>query len=350
MAWSDIVDPRDDLFHSNDGDPYWNEACFTSFRIPERKLMCLFYFYFRPNQKTVMAGPIIWDGTGDQISNCLYYAWDWHLPMPEGAQMFDFELVNGLKVEPIELQKSYRFTYSGPGCELDVSFQATCDPHYMLLLNGDVDPGMSDYVTRTAGHPTGHYEHFGLMNGTMDIRGEKIEVVNAATLRDHTWGPRPVRSNIDRQRGSYSYAQAPDGSGFNTFTAIRDTGPEPDPLIGTTDPITSGFYLKDGKMGHIERGQRVCTARGHDGRPLAETIEAVDHFGRELHAEGTVRNWLCWPGLFGDVMAFWCMQTFNFDGHVDAPGEIQDFMPYRQYRRFHTEGLGTRQVLRNVAG
>jgi len=323
------------MFHPTNGDPYWNEACFTTFRIPERNLMCLFYFYFRPNQKTAMAGPIIWDDSGDEISNCLYYAWDWHLNIPDGADMFEFKLANGFGTETLELQKSYRHTYSGPGCEIDVTFTAACAPHYMRLWNDDVNPGMYDYVKIAGQHSTGHYEHFGHMNGVMTIRGQEIPVVNAAVLRDHSWGPRPVRSNIDRMRGGYLYGQTPDGSGgFNIFS-VSEYPIDEDPIVGTTERITSGFYIKDGLRGHIENGTRRCIERGADGRPLKEIIEATDEHGRTLYAEGTVRNWLRWPGLFGDVMVFWCYETWNFDGHQEAPGELQDYMTYRHYRRFY---------------
>ncbi|MCW3014770.1 MAG: hypothetical protein JWO02_1862 [Solirubrobacterales bacterium] len=335
MSWTTTVAPADDRFHPTDGDPYWNEACFTTFRIPERNLLCLFYFYFRPNQKIAMAGPIIWDENGDEISNCLYYAWDWHLPIPEGADMFDFELANGFSVKTIELQQSYQYTFEGPDCSIDVTFTSSSEPHYMRLRDGDVDPGMFDYVKVTDQHSTGHYEHHGLMNGTMTIRGEQIDVVNAAVLRDHTWGPRPIRSNIDRMRGGYLYGQSPDGTaGFNVFSVSQFPIDE-DPIVGTTEVITSGYYLKDGLVGHIAEGTRRCTHRGPDGRPLREVIEAVDEHGRELRAEGTVRNWLRWPGLFGDVMVFWCLETWDFDGYTDAPGELQDYMTYRHYRRFH---------------
>jgi hypothetical protein len=335
MAWSDVVAATDDNFHPNDGDSYWNEASFVTFRIPERNLMCLLYFYFRPNQNTVMAGPIVWDDTGDEISNCLYYAWDWHMPIPEGADMHDFKLVNGFGCETLDLQKSYRFTHTGPGCDLDVTFTATSEPHYMRLMKGDVNPGMFDYVKTTEQHATGHYEHFGHMNGTLTLRGERIDVIDAAVLRDHTWGPRPVRSDIDRMRGGYLSGQSPDGAaGFNIFS-VSEYPIDEDPILGTSETITSGFYLKDGKAGHVEQGTRRCTERGEDGRPLKEVIEAVDEHGRELNAEGTVRNWLRWPGLFGDVMVFWCYESWNFDGYEDAPGELQDYMTYRHYRRYY---------------
>lgn len=57
MVWSEVINPADDSFHPRNADPWWNEASYISFRVPERDLMGLLYFYFRPNQNTAMGGP-----------------------------------------------------------------------------------------------------------------------------------------------------------------------------------------------------------------------------------------------------------------------------------------------------
>ena len=160
MSWAETIGPRDDLFHTTDGDPYWNESSFISFHLPERNLLGLLYFCFRPNHNMCMGGPIIWDHTGSQLSDCLYNAWDWHMPIPEGAQMFDCSLANGVAVQTLELQKSYRQLYEGPGCKMDVTFTATMKPHYMRKFDDKrVNPGMADYVTQVGSVQTGHYEY-----------------------------------------------------------------------------------------------------------------------------------------------------------------------------------------------
>lgn len=338
MNWSDEVDVRDDRFHQTDDDPYWNESSFISFHDVERNLLGLLYFYFRPNQKTVMAGPILFDHTGSEFSDCLYQAWDWHMPIPDGADMFDFSLPNGFAVKMLEPLRRYRHTYEGPHCSFDLTFEATTEPHYLRLHKGELNPGMADYVKQSQ-VPTGHYDQCGLMSGSLTIRGETVEVIDSPTLRDRTWGSRPIRSNVNRLRGGYTYGQAPNGDCFLTFC----TSPyevEHDPLEGTTENITGGFYQRDGKKGNIEIGTRRCTGRGPDGRPRGEIIDAVDEYGRELHAVGTVRSLIRWPHLWGNVLCFWCLQTFDFDGHVNVAGELQDYMTYEHSRRLQDRRAG----------
>ena len=213
-----------------------------------------------------MAGPIIFDQSGSEFSDCLYQAFDWHLPLPDDAQMFDFKLANGFAVQTIEPLQSYRHTYESRHCNFDLTFQATTEPHYLRLVKGELNPGMADYVKKSS-VPTGHYDQCGLMNGTLTLRGETLKVVNSPTLRDRTWGARPIRSNVNRLRGGYTYGQAPNGDCFLIFC----TSPlqvEEDPLVGTTENISGGFYNKDGKKGNIASGTPRCTRRGPGGRAL----------------------------------------------------------------------------------
>lgn len=55
MPWSNDAALSDEGFHPRTDDPWWNESSFITFRIPERRLFGIIYFYFRPNQNTAMA-------------------------------------------------------------------------------------------------------------------------------------------------------------------------------------------------------------------------------------------------------------------------------------------------------
>ncbi|HTK63994.1 MAG TPA: hypothetical protein VL595_16520, partial [Pseudonocardia sp.] len=92
MGWTDKIDIADEHFHPRSDDPYWSENSLLGFNVPERNLSAFIYFYFRPNMNLVVAGPAMWDHTGEDVYNCLYYGWDQHLAIPEGADMMDFEL------------------------------------------------------------------------------------------------------------------------------------------------------------------------------------------------------------------------------------------------------------------
>jgi hypothetical protein len=43
MVWSAEINPDDDKFHPRTNDPWWNEASYITFRVPERDLMGLLY-------------------------------------------------------------------------------------------------------------------------------------------------------------------------------------------------------------------------------------------------------------------------------------------------------------------
>lgn len=339
MAWTETITVDDEKFHPRTDDLWWNESSYITFRVPDRDLVGVLWFYFRPNQKTATGGPMIFDASGSSLNTILHNGWGWHMPMPEGAEMFDFTLANGLSIETLNPQKAYRHTYDGQGCAFDLTFTATCDPHYMRLDKDKVNPGMADFVHNVAETvTTGHYEHFGRMNGTLEVDGETIEVVDSAVFRDRTWGPRPVTPNMSPQRGGYSLGMGPDDSAFNTFA--QPTRPwEEDPVDGEVDKIVAGCYVKDGVMATITSGTRRRIA-ADDGHPLGEIIDATDELGREVHAEGTVTSYVELPGLWGTLAFWWCGQKWNFDGHTDAQGELQDFMTARHFRKW----MRTREV------
>jgi hypothetical protein len=120
MAWTEEASVVDELFHPRTDEPWWNEASYISFGVPECDLMALLYFYFRPHQNTAMGGPLIWDPTGRMFNTIARNGWSWHMGIPEGAEMFDFTLENGFGCGTIEPQKDHRYTYESPGCEFEV--------------------------------------------------------------------------------------------------------------------------------------------------------------------------------------------------------------------------------------
>jgi hypothetical protein len=335
MVWSEDINVKDDNFHPRNNDPWWNEASYISFRVPERDLMGLLYFYFRPNQNTAMGGPLIWDPTGRSMNTIAHNGWSWHMGIPEGADMFDFKLENGFGCDTIVPQQEHRYSYESPGCEFELTFTASYPPHYLKLdrQKNDVDPGMFDFVRDVEGDiTTGHYEHFGRMNGTLILNGETIDVSDGVVFRDHTWGPRKILANMHRLRGGYSLGMADDRNAFNTF-ATCDIPWEDDPIDGVKDKITAGFQVKDGVPATIVSGTRQ-RINAPDGWPLGEIIDAVDELGRELHAEGRIVSGLDWPGLWGDLAAYWCYERWDWDGNNAVCGELQDWTYARHFRKW----------------
>jgi hypothetical protein len=337
VAWSNVISAADEGFHKATEDPWWNESSFTTFRIPERKLFGILYHYVRPNQNTVMAGPWFVDDTGDEMSTCRYNGFDWHMSIPAGADMFDLVCENSYSVRTLEPQLRYRHSYKAPGCEFDLTFTADRLPVAMQSAGERINTGMRDFVQDVERAATGHYEQTGVMNGSLVLEGEPIDVVDAAVIKDRTWGPRRILIEQRKPRGSYLFARADRDNSFQAF-AMSDRPWEQDPIVGAPDPVVHGFYVRDGVAGRLVSGTRRVLERHPDGRPVRETLDATDEHGRELHAVGEIVSLLKWHSPYGGVMTHWCYENWSFDGHTDAPGELQDWLMGRQMSRWIRAG------------
>jgi hypothetical protein len=331
MPWAETVDPTDHYLHETDGDPWWNESTFMSFRIPGRNVMVILYHYFRPNQNTAVGGPIVYDETGCDMATTLHYAFDWHMPIPEGAELFDCKLANGLTLQTSEPQKQVRYSYEGRDCEIDITFTAAREPYYTKKRGGG-EHALDDFVQQSE-LTTGHYEQYGYANGRMVIHGEVIDVVDSVVILDRSWGPRVTLTLMERKRVTYASAMASPDHAFHIWAANSRPADE-DPVDGIDDVVISGYYVKDGELGDVIGGTRRCLERGHDGKPLRELLEVQDSLGRRFTAEGRTLAPLRWHGLYGDFMSFVCQTEWSWDGLEAVPGEVQEWMMFSTYRRF----------------
>jgi hypothetical protein len=327
MPWSNDITVADEKFHPRTDDPWWNESSFVSLRIPERELLLVLYFYFRPNQNTAMGGPWIVDPHGDDWATC--NGFDWHMPIPEGADMYDFELESGLSVRTIGPQHSYRYGYTSEGCDFDLTFIADRPP---VAMRADENVNMGDYIQDVNEVSVGHYEQTGVINGLLNVGGESIRVVDAAAIRDRTWGPRKLLAAQRKVRGCYIFARADTDNSFSLF-AGTDVPWEDDPILGTTERITSGFYTEDGVMAQIVGGTRKVVERDELGRPMREVLDAVDELGRTFHAEGEIHCHLKWNTMFGGVVMYWCYEQWTINGKP-APGELQEWFMWQHFSTF----------------
>lgn len=317
-----MIKVEDDFFHTKSQDPYWNESSWFGFQLPERRMTGYVYFYHRPNLGYTVGGVALWDPTGENVHDCLHYDWGDPYPMPAGAQMYDFALPNGLRVQMLEPLKSFRFQYSNAehglyenrNCELDAVWTAIMPPHDTGLPQGQDEWGR------------GHYEQPGRLKGTLKI-GSEVIALDCFCERDRSWGRRRVAQN---PRGFFPWAIASDTSAFHVFGAAS-ASPESDDGLGP-DPILSGWYLKDGVCGSITSGTRAIVERGRDGRPLRVRVRAVDSLGRALEADGRTTNMLVWNG-YSYLFMWWAQVEWQFDG-VTAYGEEQDWWPMQQARHF----------------
>lgn len=316
------IEIADDYLHPRPDHPCWNESGWFSFMNIERDLAGWVYFYHRPNMGYTIGGVCAWDPSGAENYDCLFYDWGEPYPLKPGAEMFDFALDNGLKVSTIEPLKSYKFDYRGEsaytagGCTLDLTFTASLPPH---------DAGMPKGLDEWG---KGHFDQAGRMAGTLRIGAETI-AIDCVSQRDRSWGVRKLQGN---PRGQMIWAIG-EKSSFHAL-AISRLPMDADPVIGTTEQVIIGYYLKDGEYGDITPGNGTIRVieRDRTGRPLRYLLAATDSLGRRLEAEGRVRNMLNWQG-YSWLMTFWSLVEWTFDGQT-AYGEGQDYWPLQQSRAF----------------
>jgi len=331
-GWCEEVNIRDEYFHKYSSDPYWSENTLMGFTVPERNLCGFIYMYWRPNMNLVVAGPCVWDHTGEDVFNCRYYGWDQHISIPPGAEMYDFKLSNSLSCKMIEPHKEYRWTYDRFGFKLDLTWKAYAPPHYMRgpkKEGEEENPGIKNWVAPEGKLPVGHYEQAGYLTGWIELDGERIEI-NCGALRDRGWGPRHA-DIADPLRGGWPYVFASAQSGWHLYDPNTTYQWQDDPVEGTTETVTHGFYIRDGIKAQVVSGWRKAE-RGRDGRVLTQVIHAKDELGRELIAKGKTLNWIKWP-INGDIVVWWSLVRWEYDGQV-VYGEDQDFMNFRHYKQY----------------
>ena len=120
----------------------------------------------------------------------------------------------------------------------------------------------------------GHLDQHGRMTGRLRLGREEF-AVNCGTVRDRSWGPRVVRSDlrIGNAHGTgideafYAYVQQ-DASG--------------------REVIHAGSLLRDGLRAELVEGFR--STEWQNGWPSQLRIEATDTEGRSLLAVGSCRN------------------------------------------------------------
>ena len=312
----------DDYFHPRPEHPYWNEAGWFSFMVPERNIAGWVYAYHRPNIGYTVGGVCAWDASGAENYDCLMYDWGEPYPTPQGAEMFDFTLDNGLSIAIGEPLMQYHLRYQGNndytagGCALDLVFTGDTLPH-----NAGMPGGLDEWGK-------GHYDQSGRMTGTLRL-GDEVISVDCVSQRDHSWGVRKLHGN---PRGQMIWAIGAE-SAFHAL-AVSRLPRDADPVIGTAEDVIIGYYRKDGQVGDLTLGAGNIRVSERDatGRPVEYHIEATDSLGRRLDARGRVRNMLNWQG-YSWLMTFWSLVEWELDG-ATAWGEGQDYWPLQHCRQF----------------
>src|SRR5262245_15144391 len=295
-------DAADEIFHPAGEDPWWNESGWFGFAVPERDINGFVYYFHDVRTGISGGGPALWDPSGEQVYDCLFYDWRWHQPPTGPVDFRDFTLPNSLGHQVLEPMRRYRLSYSQLGLELDLEWTALMEPHE--LGHG------------SAAGPR-HFDQPGRMHGTATLNGERLDV-DCYSLRDRTWGPHRPGA---RRSGDYLWAIASSESHWHAITvAGKQSG---------SDAVIGGYLVRDGELGELVKGTRRVVER-KSGAPARVLLEADDDRGRTLDAEGEVRTalrWLGWPGR----LTFWTLTDWRWDG-IQGWGEDQEFFAREQVR------------------
>ena len=284
--------------------PYWNESVWFSFSIPERRIHGLIQYYFRPNMGMLNGGPAMWDASGTNQWDCLYYNWSHLQAMPPGAQKFDMTARNSLSVKVLEPMSRYKIDYDKEGFGMDLVWEAIGPDHE--LNTGD--PGQQSTARF-------HIEQPGRMKGMIRRHGEEFPI-DCFSMRDTSYGPREYESLAS---GGYFWGISADSS-FHALCMGE----------GREANCIGGFIWKDGQLGSLVSGKRTIVEYGQFG-PSRVVFEGSDKLGRTMRATGTVDPGLVFTG-YTDHTVVWSLTEWDWDG-VTHWGDNQEFCPSETFRR-----------------
>ena len=299
----------DDRFHEPaDADPFWTETCWFTFAIPERKLSGQLYPFFRKNQGVTSGGAFFWDDSGSQIWNCRYAKNLWHLPIPEGQDLTDIELLNGIRYKCLEPLSKYELHYLDPD-EEEVEVHLICDaiakPNYL------------------AGS---HLDQPCRYTGTIRIGDDEFEV-DAFGMRDRSWGSRSqigasLHPKANNKNGGYTYGTMSESDAFHTITAD----------FGEGCVSIHGFLMQDGEWAKLISGRREVLER-KNLYPMRVRITAEDELGRTLEAEGRCHNRLG-VHLNPNLWTWNCLTEWEWNDGKRGWGEDHDNWSASAFRHF----------------
>ncbi|MBV1687169.1 hypothetical protein KRR38_05640 [Novosphingobium sp. G106] len=287
--------------------PYWNESCWFAFSVPERKIHGFFYYFFRPNMNLLVGGPAMWDDSGANSYDCLFYDWQHIQAMPEGAEKFNFRAENGMAVELLEPWKQYRLLYDRHDFKLDLVWTAISEPHDF--------GGLEETTSGATGHRM-HLEQCGRVTGTIRYKGEEF-AVDSYSLRDTSFGERHFGQVM---RGSYFSGIASPDLAFHTLTIGGDG----------EQKVAGGFLIKDGVMASLVGGSRRVTEEGKY-TPAAFAFDMEDKLGRTLSLTARSSSHLIFPG-YPDVPTVWSYLDWETEGQTGLLGDLQEFYPAADFR------------------
>lgn len=275
-----VLTAEDDLLHPAT-DHWWEtETAWFSFNVPERRLGGWFYNQILSTQGVCNGGAWVWD---DSPADALYEVRHQGLPVDVAAiDLRDAQLPNGNHLEVLEPLRCYRVRYHDQG-----AFEAD------LVFTGIMAPNSHPIATAPFWRAR-HFDQPMHVTGTIRLLGEDI-VVDCLSVRDRSWGPRPMGPDPHRPGSPASRSakppRPPEGIGYPFATATERDGwllyTRPTVIEGmASDELSTGYLLQDGTYGHLITGRRRTWLDRATRWIRRIEIEATDEHGRTLEAEG----------------------------------------------------------------
>ncbi|HEV7536877.1 MAG TPA: hypothetical protein VGP90_14650 [Acidimicrobiia bacterium] len=321
-----MIRPEDAQFHPPASDDrMWAETNFFGFEIPDSNMHAGVYALFRPNLGVVNSAIFINSRRVAAAWETDYWESRAYLPMPEGRNLLDYRLDNGLTVRCHKPNELWDISYESPEATIDLRFEALMpgfdihdpdmDPRAKVAARGDLSASAA-YA--------GHFDMTGRITGEVVVHGTRHAVDWFSTM-DHSWG---VRQEV--QPGVMTWLQAHISSDLS-FHVMFDFDPTvgPDQVVDLA--LTHGYVMDHGE------GIGLKAATGRTERsglyPERITLELVDARDRRwtLHGEAqTTFPCQYWPGS----MAFMVLNRWTV-GDRTGYGTVTDFFDLKHLPRLY---------------
>jgi hypothetical protein len=264
------LNAADDGLHApTSNDPMWTESYYYGFDLEDRKLSLAAYPLFRRNLGIWSLAFHLWDDRGTAPWEAPFSRFFWHLPLPENADLTDFDMA-GLRYKVLEPLQRYFVGFNEPGrLSLELEFDGIDKPFASWT--------QVDHHNQASGR--GHFDQDCRVTGQIILNGEKI-AVDCFGHRDRSWYTRPDTG--PRRSVSISFGV----SAAEQFLVMRPQmlGTDEDPNQGV-----GGYLVRDGIRSDIVSATRRVTER-FETRPRRMEIEAVDELGRRIEATGVANS------------------------------------------------------------
>ncbi len=297
--------PADDLVHAPGAQWDWTETAWFAFHVPDRALMGWLYVQMRPNQGTVAGGAFVYGPPSAQPWEVPYFAYQHHQPLPDPLDLRDVTFRTGVSITMVE-----------PGMVYDLGYRFRDHDDLVADLRFE---GITPPIPHVQGAPpfsgSSHYDQPGRVTGTLDLRGDRIEV-DCVSIRDRSWGRRPELLGRGG-RLSYVYGAASTEDAFLAFCV-------PSPDDAEIEHLSSGYLLRDGRLCRLAEATRRVVRRT-DGMVERIDLDAVDTDGRRLVGRAQNRSGMFLPtsGMCINSYLRWEYGSSESD-LVEGWGEDQD--------------------------